>query len=102
MHFIFKNVTQRYKIHRHLVLVFIFAILYWISNKIEMYFDMNITNERGIVTDKKVGPLSLFRCFYFSLITQTTVGYGHHDIPTLVSETCNIFQLLSIFGIYLF
>ena len=102
MKLILDTLTQKTIIHSHLILVVIFAILYWISGKIERYFEMNFIDEYGRETDKKVIPMSFFRCLYFSLITQTTVGYGHHDPPTFISETVNVLQLLSILGVYLF
>ena len=102
MKLILDTLTQKTIIYSHLILVVIFAILYWISGKIERYFDMNFIDEYGRETEKKVIPMSFFRCLYFSLITQTTVGYGHHDPPTIISETVNILQLLSILVVYLF
>lgn len=101
MKLILDSITQKTKIHSHLVLAIIFGILYWISGKIESYFEMTIIDDYGRKTEEKVVPMSLSRCLYFSLITQTTVGYGHHNPPTFISETVNTLQLLSILGVYL-
>lgn len=102
MKLILDSITQKTRIHSHLILVVIFAILYWISGKIERYFEMTVIDNYGRETKEKVVSMSFFRCLYFSLITQTTVGYGHYDPPTIISETVNILQLLSILGVYLF
>lgn len=103
MHLLLNNLTGLHShMSRHLILVIFFAILYWICGKIESHYKMNVLDKSGIHTREKVIPLTLFRSFYFSLITQTTVGYGHHPSPTLLSQFINMLQLLSIIGVYVF
>ena len=41
----------------------------------------------------------IFDCFYFSLVTQTTVGYGDIIPHTRFMRIINIFQMFSIYGI---
>lgn len=63
---------------------------------------MNINDIAGRGEKKKVEAMCLYHCFYFSLITQTTVGYGHHPAPTVISQTVNMVQLICILLLYLF
>lgn len=43
----------------------------------------------------------MFDCFYFSLITQTTVGYGIIYPKTFLMKLISIIQLLSIYIVYI-
>jgi len=72
---------------RHLVVVFLFAISYYI-----------VTNY--IDSDPKGSPLSALDCFYYSLATQTTVGYGDIFAKTLAMKITTIMQLMSIYGVF--
>ena len=42
--------------------------------------------------------INLFDCFHFSLITQTTVGYGNMVPVEFYTKCVNILQLLTIFA----
>ena len=85
----------------HFILVIIFSLLYWISSFFEVYYKLPILDNRGNYTQKKAQPIGFYQCFYFSLITQTTVGYGYHPSITLVSKGINVLQLFSIILLYL-
>ena len=76
---------------RHLTVVFVFTILYFLSEKLLIY-----EGEK----DKIKEPMTLLDCFYFSLVTQTTVGYGRIYPINTYSRIINIFQLLSIYGVF--
>jgi hypothetical protein len=80
--------VMRYMLH-HLSVVFLFAISYYIVSN---YID----------SDPKREPLSPIDCFYFSLSTQTTVGYGDIYAKTLAMKVITIMQLLSIYGVFVF
>jgi len=76
---------------RHLILVFVFTILYFLSELLLTY-----EGEK----DKIKEPMTILDCFHFSLVTQTTVGYGHIYPINNYSRIINIFQLLSIYGVF--
>ena len=54
-----------------------------------------LEKEEKLVKD----PMNLLECFHFSLVTQTTVGYGHSYPTNLYSRIINIMQLLTIYGV---
>ena len=88
----FRNLENSVKIMlRHLSLVLLFTILYFLS-------EMLLTYEGE--KDKIKEPMTLFDCFHFSLVTQTTVGYGHTYPINFYSRIINVFQLLSIYGVF--
>jgi len=76
----------------NVLLVFFFAIFYYIVNHYESTYNKKIKNHE------------FFEWFYFSLVTQTTVGYGN-KVHQLISESSkllkyvNILQLFSLFGL---
>lgn len=71
---------------RHLFIVFLFATAYFI---VSHYID----------NDPKRDPLSPLDCFYYSLATQTTVGYGDISAKTIAMKVATIMQLLTIYGV---
>lgn len=73
---------------KHLSIVFVFAFLYYLS---ETY--LVFENKKDEITEH----MSLLDCFHFSLVTQTTVGYGHIYPTNPYSRMINILQLLTIF-----
>jgi hypothetical protein len=72
---------------RHLFIVFMFALSYYIVSN---YIDTDIKRE----------PLNPLDCFYYSLATQTTVGYGDISAKTPVMKIATIMQLLTIYGVF--
>ena len=87
----FLNKTRR-SIHSsvisHFALILIFTLSYYIGSHIDVkYYDSTKT------------PFSLFDSFYFSLVTQTTVGYGHILPTDYITKLINTIQLLSIYGV---
>jgi hypothetical protein len=81
--------SARFMMH-HLMLIFLFTTLYYISEQF-LYYE----KEEKLVKD----PMNLLECFHFSLVTQTTVGYGHSYPTNLYSRIINIMQLLTIYGV---
>tara|TARA_B100001063_G_scaffold247188_1_gene291129 strand:- start:3623 stop:3946 length:324 start_codon:yes stop_codon:yes gene_type:complete len=83
----------------HFSLVLLFAILYWLSEKFLINYP-NITKKYDLGSAGY--PATLYECFYFSLLTQTTIGYG---VPENINDgkknkliqTVNIIQMISIF-----
>lgn len=86
--------TKRAIFLNSMSIVFIFTIAYYITSRIEERLGL-IDNYTG----KKITPLSLFDAFYFTLVTQTTVGYGSLYPPSKLSQTINILQLLTVYKI---
>ena len=97
-----KKMIENGKFITHLKIILLFSILYWIANQIETKYNMKVLDDSGNTTDKPVKPVTFFNAFYFSLVTQTTVGYGKTTPSTKITQVINIMQLLSIFGVYLF
>jgi hypothetical protein len=80
----------------HLILVFVFGILYWLAGFVETYYQI-----KSVDTDTYIQPIGLFDAFYFSLVTQTTVGYGNVFPQTRFAQVINIIQLIGILYIYI-
>jgi hypothetical protein len=74
----------------HLSIVLLFASVYWIV-------DTFVLDKKGLKSDKK--ELNWFDCLYFSLVTQTTVGYGDIVPNHTITKIINMFQLLSVYGL---
>lgn len=72
-------------IGKHVIFIILFTgVYYWISQQSTYHFGR---------------PLPLFEALYFSMITQTTIGYG--DIVP-VSDTAKVvcmFQMLTLAGL---
>lgn len=80
----------------HLILIFVFGILYWLAGFVETRYRM-----KSVDTDTFIQPIGLFDAFYFSLVTQTTVGYGNVFPQTRFAQVINIIQLIGILYIYI-
>lgn len=90
-----------------ILLTLIFAVLYYIDSY------LNVKNKVvSTVTKKPVIRVTFIECLYFSLVTQTTVGYGWtdndrkgHAVPytdILSTKIINMLQMISIFGVFSF
>ena len=92
----------------HCGAVIIFGLLYWIQDNIMSSFPKLV---KDIGLGKTHPPAdSLYYWLWFSLITQTTVGYGgavdeqggriaFDNIPNKVFKALNFLQLVSVFWI---
>ena len=78
---------------RHLALVLFFTILYFLTERL-----FTQKRKKNDIKD----PMSLLECFHFSLVTQTTVGYGHAYPTNIYSRIINMVQLLTIYGVFIF
>ena len=76
----------------HLTLVSIFGFLYFMVSN---YWS---TDDEKIIQT----PLSLLDCMYYSLATQTTVGFGDIVSKTTKMKVVMMCQLLSVFGVFAF
>ena len=85
------------------------AFLYWLVNRIEtirpfheidFLFSNNVINSTAKNNNPNYEPWTLMDCFYFSLVTQTTVGYGDVNTHTTLTKLLNIIQLFSIYGLF--
>ena len=74
------------------ITLFVFAFIYNILYKYD--------NNSFIKRDKNK-KYHLFDFFYFSLVTQTTVGYGSMVPTSILSKTINAIQLMTIYGIFI-
>lgn len=90
------RIMKKYKLQQviyHLLAILIFAVAYYIMHKhIPNAFKYDKDTEKD---------LDVVDFFYFSLVTQSTVGYGDitpvHNIPRMVC----MFQIMSIYIIIL-
>ena len=80
---------------RHLCLVILFAICYFL---IDTYGEQS-SHFTTIYSKDNPKKLSFLDCLYFSLVTQTTVGYGHIVPTTTITKVVNMIQLLTIYGV---
>lgn len=78
---------------RHLSIVLLFALMYYISS-------IYIKNSVNIKNKDKNNKLSFWDCLYFSLVTQTTVGYGDIVMTHNFTRLINFIQLLTIYGVF--
>ena len=89
--FLIKN----YLVFYNLLFCSFFAIAYWMHSYFYKYI------KKYDFEYEKFKPINLFDAFYFSLITQTTVGYGFTLPETKILKIINTFQLLSIYTVLL-
>ena len=94
--FIYEVIKKNIKLRTQFIVVIIFTILYWLVRKIETHYKIKSSE-----TNKEVEPINLFDAFYFSLLTQTTVGYNNVLPRTILTRLTNIIQLMSILFIYI-
>jgi hypothetical protein len=83
----------------HMILVYVFATVYWIlheyvTNKTALRYIHNQPGKQDTQSE-----FTWLDYFYFSIVTQTTVGYG--DIVTVhpFARVANIIQLLTVYGV---
>jgi len=95
---------------RQLQVVIAFAFFYWLAghfHKKYPEYDPVLKPMIGEIESEKTKkerekeflPWSFAESFYFSLVTQTTVGYGDMVAHTRMSRLINILQLLTIYGV---
>lgn len=77
-----------------MVVVMIFTVAYYVANRVEIQLDMI-----DDITGKKIKPRTLFDAFYFTLVTQTTVGYGNFYAPSKITQVINVMQLFTIYKV---
>ena len=82
---------------RQMMAICFFALLYWIGDKIDAEKNASFSKSGG--TKEEIHNITLYDALYFSLVTQTTVGYGDIVPQTVLTKTINIIQLLSIYGV---
>ena len=86
---------------QHTLLVIFFAAVYYIAH---LYIIKTSDDKDGGLLhfheDKRKGhAISFFDCLRFSLITQTTVGYGALVPTHPITQTINVIQLMTIYGV---
>ena len=78
---------------KQLQIVIFFTLLYWLYGKVYRYI------KKYDYEYKEFKRMDLFESFYFSLVTQTTVGYGDITVMTRNMRILNCIQLLSVYGV---
>ena len=85
----------------HLVSTIIFAILYYLSDQF-IFHKPALSARLGFGSIKKTQTLPYY--FYYSLITQSTVGYqggkgegGFQQVGSNLFKTLNLIQIIGIF-----
>lgn len=99
---------------QHMFLIAFFSICYYVAHYyiienqshhidsgisgglVHAYNDASVPGVNN-VTEKK--PITFFDCLHFSLVTQTTVGYGALVPTHNLTKIINILQLLTIYGV---
>lgn len=94
--FIYELIKKNIKLRTQFIVIIIFTILYWLVRKIESHYKIKSSE-----TNIEVDPINLFDAFYFSLLTQTTVGYSNIIPRTILTQLINIIQLTSLLFIYI-
>lgn len=89
---------HRFFLH-HILLILFFAVAYYISSQYITDSMVNHSSHKG--NHKNSKQLSLWDCMYFSLVTQTTVGYGDISPTHPITKLINVIQLLTIYGVLL-
>jgi len=86
-----------YILFKHLLIVIFFALAYYASDHFERHRHKDITQDSHYDGHSLLhAKSSLFDYFYFSLITQTTVGYSQ-DVPLYRStKLVNVLHLMTI------
>jgi hypothetical protein len=70
--------------------LFVFSFIYYVIYQ----YDKKSFTDRNKIT------YNLFDFFYFSLVTQTTVGYGSMVPTSSLSKVVNAIQLMTIYSIF--
>jgi uncharacterized membrane protein len=88
---------HRFFVH-HIITILLFAAAYFLASK---YINESMMNKSTLKKHTSNNNVSFWDCLYFSLVTQTTVGYGD-IVPThAVTKFINVLQLLTIYGVLL-
>ena len=87
--------NQRYTfIVRHISFIVMFGLLYYFTDK---FLESDGFMKHG--TEEQKTNITLWDCIHFSLVTQTTVGYGGLIPSGPIAKIVNAIQLLTIFGV---
>ena len=84
-----------YIISFFIIVSVLFSFLYF---TILPFFDGYQTLQHNILNPDRVTLVSYLDCLYFSIITQTTVGYGDIIAASMPGKICSMTQ--SIFGYF--
>lgn len=96
----FINIKDNHKtiFLQHTLLVLFFAVLYYIAHLYIVYHTHHTSGfEHSSGNSDKL--ITFFDCVRFSLITQTTVGYGSLIAKHPLTEAINALQLMTIYGV---
>ena len=86
---IFSKSTGKFDfLTKHIIVIIMFTFIYYFANRLAVMHKIEKKN------------INLFDSLHFSLVTQTTVGYGKNFTSNLYTKIANIIHLLTIYGIY--
>ena len=101
--------TPRQLFIQHTLLIFFFAAAYYFAHlyliQSKQAIDGGLVHPVEYIIDdtkhgkKKHKDISFFHCVRFSLVTQTTVGYGSLVPTHSLTQYINILQLITIYGV---
>lgn len=103
---LFKNKNKMRFVKYNFIVIFVFALLYWLQEKfIYTYPELSYNLGFGSTNSNISG---FYYWLWFSALTQTTVGYSgpvtpkgenvpFEQIPNRIYKFLNLLQLLSIF-----
>ena len=101
--FLFMSNKGRGFVKAHLASTIIFAILYYLSDQL-LFYKPILSASLRLGSIRKTQTLPYY--FYYSLITQSTVGYaggkgvgGFQQVGSNIFKTLNLIQIISIFVI---
>lgn len=74
------------------LIVLLFAILYYVNEKL---FEKQSLKKDTNNSDE----ITFYDCIHFSLVTQTTIGYGNYGSIKPNSQYINLLQMFSVLGL---
>ena len=90
------NQIGTFKLHRSNVIIACYNIIVVGVFSIIYYYISNLTNTQHFKIHGKPIKLTMLDAIYVSLVTQSTVGYGHVTYESYWVKLLNIIQMISI------
>lgn len=80
----------------NMISAIMFSVIYYLCGR---FIDnkMFINNVKLDIDNNTTDYISYFRCLHFSLVTQSTIGYGDLTCNSYLGVTINMLQALSTF-----
>jgi hypothetical protein len=81
----------------HILSILLFSLLYFIVYQ----FDSKAFMKNGTITDETQNKLSILDIIQYTIVTQTTIGYGNITANSFYCKILNVLQMLFIYGVFL-